>query len=103
VHAFTEHCKKQKLRTENELAGIRSLMDTLYNRVRKEVFRRKNYLESGIMNDLIDVAFEKGETQGIIGTALEELVGEAWMEDFVGGMVTDWVEALDGILRVKYK
>lgn len=65
---------------------------------------RNGLSESGVVGALVDSLLEKndnGEDQGPVGVAIEGLTGEPWMESFASTVVDAWVEALDGVLRVK--
>ena len=51
----------------------------------------------------MDSAFgrEGGKSSSAVGAAIEELVGESWMEMHVARVIEGWQEGLDGVLKVK--
>ncbi|KAI9884739.1 MAG: hypothetical protein M1823_003483 [Watsoniomyces obsoletus] len=77
----------------------------VYESVKRDISRQKNDLDrSGVMGTLVDLLLEREKIdldQGEVGSALETLLGEAWLETFVASVVDSWQDALDGVLRVK--
>lgn len=61
--------------------------------------------EPGVLGELIDVVLERGEDGEVsaVGKEIEQLMDEARLEAFCGGLRDSWDEALDGILAVKVK
>jgi N-terminal acetyltransferase B complex non-catalytic subunit len=84
---------------------VKQRIKAVYQAVRSRAADIKNQLsESGVVSALVDSAFgregrEAGNTA--LGTVIEELVGESWMEMHVARVIESWQEALDGVLRVK--
>jgi hypothetical protein len=88
------------------VAGQR--VESLYQAIRSRAAGIKNqFSESGVVSALVDAAFKRDgagdDRSSGVGAAIEDLVGEAWMENYVGRVVDSWQEGLDGVLRVKVK
>ncbi|KAI9781440.1 MAG: hypothetical protein M1839_006034 [Geoglossum umbratile] len=86
-------------------SAAKQRIDTLYQAVRARAAGIKNQLsESGVVSALVDSAFgREGKEEGssAVGTVIEGLVGESWMEMHVARVIESWQEGLDGVLRVK--
>ncbi|KAI9821584.1 MAG: hypothetical protein M1832_003258 [Thelocarpon impressellum] len=89
-------CKEEEGKTQK-------LAEQLHLSIRSRAARTRNSLsESGVVGGLVDAAFARqNDKKTPVGSAIEDLVGEAWMERFASGVSESWQEALDGILRVK--
>ncbi|KAH0559827.1 hypothetical protein GP486_003652 [Trichoglossum hirsutum] len=90
---------------KNATSVAKQRIESVYEANRSRAADIKNRLsESGVVSALVDRMFGRdGEEDGGggIGVAVEDLVGESWMENHVARVVDSWQEALDGVLRVK--
>ena|SRR5579862_3359368 len=86
---------------------VKQRIEAVYQAVRSRAADIKNQLsESGVVSALVDSAFgrdDKGGEGGAVGTVIEGLVGESWMEMHVARVIESWQEGLDGVLRVKLR
>ncbi|KAI9765828.1 MAG: hypothetical protein M1840_007110 [Geoglossum simile] len=86
-------------------SAVKQRIETLYQAVRSRAADIKNqFSESGVVSALVDSAFGREGREGAnsaVGTVIEGLVGEPWMEMHVARVVESWQEGLDGVLRVK--
>ncbi len=96
--------KGQKTKTKTA-AELDQKIVQAYTSVQADYSRRKNDLyRSGVMGSLVDLLLERedpNQDQGRVGDALENLLGEAWLETFAASVVDSWQEALDGVFCVK--
>ncbi|KAI9851121.1 MAG: hypothetical protein M1838_004456 [Thelocarpon superellum] len=93
---------KDAISKERDLR-LRSLVRDAHERIRSQTRQRRNLLsESGVVGQVVDAMLERREDgQGTIGSVLQELIGEAETERVASRFIESWLEALDGILRVK--
>lgn len=99
-----DQCKYKLPRTN--LSRIKTIVHDLFAQVRSIASSAKNKLtEGGILSAFVNLVLERRENddeQGKIGAMLEKLAGgETSTEIFAGRIIESWLEALDGVLRVK--
>ncbi|KAI9809860.1 MAG: hypothetical protein M1825_000293 [Sarcosagium campestre] len=87
----------------NLVRKLQGLIVERYEQIRSAAMAIKDRLsESGVLGLLVDLLLGRlDEGQDVIGVALDDLVGEPWMETFVSNVVDSWQDALDGVLGVK--
>ncbi|KAI9839626.1 MAG: hypothetical protein M1819_002252 [Sarea resinae] len=87
-----------------EMARIKDLVSETYQEVRSQAVQVKNSLsESGVVGFLVVQISGKESGKNSLGAAIQDLVGEPWMEIFLSKLIESWQEALEGIFRVKLK
>ncbi|KAI9863252.1 MAG: hypothetical protein M1824_000452 [Vezdaea acicularis] len=99
-----DQCKYKLPRTN--VSRIKTIVHDLFAQVRSIASSAKNKLtEGGILSAFVNLVLERRENddeQGKIGAMLEKLAGgETSTEIFAGRIIESWLEALDGVLRVK--
>lgn len=63
----------------------------------------KRYMDEGGWLDKIEDAVRGGEDEGVakeVGTAVEEVVGEGFLEQWAGEVRDSWVDSVDGLVRI---
>lgn len=109
ISAYTKYIDARSKATKsgipkNATSVAKQRVESLYGATRSRAADIKNSLsESGVVSALVDGMFGRDgkENGGGVGVAVEDLVGESWMENHVARVIDSWQEALDGVLRVK--
>lgn len=58
---------------------------------------------AGVLGKLVDVGFGREGVPSELGSILQDLCAEAWMENYCGNMKESWEDAVNGVLAVKVK
>ncbi|KAI9704283.1 MAG: hypothetical protein M1836_007144 [Candelina mexicana] len=103
-HYAAEHSKSLKIELEKPVvARTKELAGEVFGEIRSRAADMKNALsETGVVGSFVEATYEREQDQAsVIGAAIEDLISEPHMEDFISRVVESWQEALDGVLRVK--
>ena len=90
-------------KAKTELQDLHDDIEQVHQTLRSAIAGRRSELtETGVIGNLVDMVLEKDQGgDRLVGAAIEDLVGEAWMETFASTLVDAWQECLAGVLRVK--
>jgi hypothetical protein len=81
---------------------LRLVLTAEHAKVWKAASNLKNHLsESGVIDKMVDTIYERDDGQATVGTSIEECVDQAWLETWCSKVVDSWIDALDGVLKVK--
>ncbi|KAJ9633532.1 uncharacterized protein PV06_06173 [Exophiala oligosperma] len=90
--------------SKESLGDVRERVSELEKQIHDDARDLKEQVTAaGVLGKLVDVGLGREGVPSELGSIMQELCEESWMENYCGNMKESWEDAVNGVLAVKVK